>query len=52
MSEDGDSWGDYDSAFMFPSEDEPCTCDHEPVEHGYGGCEVEGCPCLAYWGHT
>jgi hypothetical protein len=46
MSED--NWEDYSSEFMFPSEDEPCTCDHESVEHGYSSCDAPHCPCLAY----
>lgn len=27
----------------------PCTCDHEQEEHGWGSCNVEGCPCEAGW---
>ncbi len=27
----------------------PCTCDHEPEEHGWGRCVVEGCECEAGW---
>lgn len=27
----------------------PCTCDHEPEEHGWGSCDVEGCECEAGW---
>jgi hypothetical protein len=27
----------------------PCTCTHEPEEHGYIGCEVDGCECNAHW---
>jgi len=27
----------------------PCTCDHEPEDHGWGKCDVEGCDCEAGW---
>lgn len=27
----------------------PCTCEHEPDEHGWGGCEQYGCQCEAGW---
>lgn len=27
----------------------PCTCPHEEEEHGWGSCDVEGCPCEAGW---
>ena len=26
-----------------------CTCVHESDEHGWGGCEVEGCDCEGAW---
>ncbi len=26
-----------------------CTCDHEPEEHGWAGCEADGCPCEGNW---
>lgn len=31
-----------------------CTCEHEPEDHSWGGCEevgteTEGCPCEAGW---
>lgn len=28
---------------------EGCTCEHEPEEHGWQRCEVEGCPCEGAW---
>ena len=53
VSEDyEDSWDDYSSAFMFPGDDQECTCEHETIEHGYGSCDVDGCPCEAHWEHT
>ncbi len=27
----------------------PCTCEHDQDAHGWGSCEVEGCPCEAGW---
>lgn len=27
----------------------PCTCDHEPDEHGWMNCDAEGCICEAHW---
>lgn len=27
----------------------PCTCDHEPEDHSWGQCGVEGCACEAGW---
>lgn len=26
-----------------------CTCEHEPKEHGWGSCDVDGCECEAGW---
>lgn len=26
-----------------------CTCDHDPEEHGWSQCEVEGCECEGCW---
>jgi len=26
-----------------------CTCDHEPEEHGWQSCDVEGCECEGSW---
>lgn len=26
-----------------------CTCDHDPEEHGWGECNVEGCDCEGGW---
>ena len=53
MSEDSeDSWDDYSSEFMFPGDDHECTCDHETIEHGYGSCDMDDCPCEAHWQHT
>jgi hypothetical protein len=48
MTEDS-SEGYYDSAFLFPSTDEPCTCVHGPIEHSMMQCEAKGCHCKAYW---
>jgi hypothetical protein len=33
----------YDTTF------EDCTCDHEPEEHGWGECNIEGCDCEGGW---
>ena len=53
MSEDdGGSWDDYSSEFMFPGDGPGCTCDHETIDHGYSGCDAGGCPCEASWQHT
>lgn len=27
----------------------PCTCQHESKQHGWTGCDVEGCGCEAHW---
>lgn len=27
----------------------PCTCEHEPEQHGWGSCGVDGCACEAGW---
>lgn len=29
--------------------DVQCTCPHDPPEHGWAGCEAEGCACNAHW---
>lgn len=26
-----------------------CTCEHDADEHGWSGCRIEGCPCVASW---
>jgi hypothetical protein len=26
-----------------------CTCDHDAEQHGWGCCDVEGCPCEGGW---
>lgn len=26
-----------------------CTCEHEPEDHGWGECEVDGCDCEGGW---
>lgn len=26
-----------------------CTCEHEPEQHGWGCCEVDGCECQGGW---
>jgi len=26
-----------------------CTCEHDPDQHGWQGCDVEGCDCDAHW---
>jgi hypothetical protein len=26
-----------------------CTCDHDREQHGWGECNVEGCPCEGGW---
>lgn len=26
-----------------------CTCDHDQEQHGWGHCDVDGCPCEAGW---
>jgi hypothetical protein len=51
-SDESDEWEGYSSAFMFPSEDEPCTCEHLPHEHDYSSCAIDNCTCQAYWEHT
>lgn len=29
--------------------DRPCTCAHGEADHGYGGCEADGCTCVGHW---
>lgn len=26
-----------------------CTCDHDPYDHYWEGCEIEGCDCEGAW---
>ena len=26
-----------------------CTCEHDPGEHGWGRCDVDGCLCEGGW---
>jgi hypothetical protein len=49
-----DDWEGYSSEFMFPAEGTECICadDHDATQHGYDSCQVDGCPCPAYWEHT
>lgn len=48
MSDDSDEIDDYvcpeDLAYCAE-----CTCDHEPEQHGWLSCEVEGCACEGHW---
>jgi hypothetical protein len=35
-------------------DDEPvtfvgCDCDHQPEEHSWGGCMMDGCDCDGAW---
>lgn len=41
-----DEYEDYEEHIYFVG---PCSCDHEPGEHGWGQCDVEGCECNAGW---
>lgn len=43
---------DEDSEELLPEDlvhIEDCTCDHEDDQHGWGECNVEGCPCEGGW---
>lgn len=26
-----------------------CTCEHYQEDHGWGNCDIEGCPCEGGW---
>lgn len=43
MDEYDDEFFEYEAYFI------DCTCDHEPYEHGWMSCEVEGCPCEGHY---
>lgn len=45
MSDDGET-GDYPDEQVYFTD---CTCDHESDEHGWGSCNVDGCPCEGGW---
>ena len=45
MSEE-DYVEDYEETQYFTGD---CTCEHEPDEHGWGGCDADGCECEAGW---
>jgi len=40
-----DEWEDCEQPIYFCD----CTCDHDPEEHGWGHCDVEGCDCEGGW---
>lgn len=42
----GDEWYVEEYASYFEGD---CTCEHEPEEHGWGECGVDGCACEAGW---
>jgi hypothetical protein len=42
MADDGE-WPEEQTYFV------DCTCEHDPEEHGWGHCDVEGCPCEGCW---
>jgi hypothetical protein len=49
-----DVFDDFDDEYYDCPEDHsyfegPCTCLHEPIEHGWGECNVESCECQAHW---
>jgi hypothetical protein len=41
--------GDYDYPEEMVSFEGPCTCEHSEEDHGWGSCDVDGCPCEAGW---
>lgn len=43
-TEPDDDRDEYPASFVGP-----CTCEHEPGFHGWGSCDVDGCPCEAGW---
>ena len=47
MSDDqGDiEYGEYEEQTYFVG----CTCEHDSEQHGWGRCEVDGCPCEGGW---
>ena len=44
--EDDNEWDCQEDSVSFVG---PCTCEHEPEEHGWIGCNVEGCDCEAHF---
>ena len=47
-----ESMDDEDREELLPEDQvhiEDCTCKHDPDEHGWGECLVEGCPCEGGW---
>jgi len=43
---DDGEWVDPDD---YPTSFEDCTCEHDPEDHGWGVCNVEGCECEGGW---
>lgn len=43
MSDDEGEWPEEQVYFT------DCTCEHAEDEHGWGSCDVEGCPCEGGW---
>lgn len=39
---------DWEQPIYFDPDGE-CRCLHDSSDHGWGGCEREGCPCTAHW---
>ena len=38
-----------DEEFEYNAQLVDCNCDHEPEEHGWGECNVDGCDCAGGW---
>ena len=37
------------SAYQSYFETSSCTCEHEPGDHSWNKCVVEGCTCQGHW---
>jgi hypothetical protein len=45
MTSDNDEEVEYEEQPWFVG----CTCDHDPDEHTWGSCAIDGCPCEGGW---
>ena len=44
-SEDNEPETEYEEDTYFVG----CTCEHDPEQHGWSECDIEGCPCEGGW---
>lgn len=45
MTDANEEYGEYGEQTYFGD----CTCGHDPDQHGWGECNIDGCTCEGGW---